>query len=162
MMSADYDRTGGRRADRSTALYSPKNKQKLLVLEENLAKEMGPLVLFGVFQPEDALWGMWDIVISSEYVKENGISKLVDLVLKHLKSSKIDQKVISRIVPLEPNLPFVEDVLDQVTTESKPVDMHYCELGGIQMRRAIIITSRRARRATRKHKVRSVGKARTV
>ena len=130
-------------------------------MEENLARKMGPLVLFAFFQPQDALWGLWDVVVSSEYVKNHGIYKSIDLIAKYLKSTKIDPMVISKIVPLAPNSPFVKAVTGLINVEHNPTDMQNCVFDGLEMNRAIIITSRRIKKVTKSTRARQPSKSRT-
>ena len=143
-------------------LNSARGKRELLAMEENLAKKMGPLVLFAFLQPEDALWGLWDVVVSSDYVKDHGDYKSIDLIAKLLKSSKIDPMAIAKIVPLSPDAPLVKAVTSLLNVESSPTDVQNCVFDGLKIERGIVITSRKEHKSATKRKPRPLNKTRTV
>lgn len=95
-------------------------KDGLLLLEERLSQEQGRFALFALFKREDA-YGDWDLVISAPWVGDNKM-KLLDLISLDLKKNFVweDRAMLSRIVILAPDDPFVEAI-------NKLVDVAHAE-----------------------------------
>ncbi len=118
--------------------------KKLIAAEQEMAQENGPFVLFALFLPEESPH-YWDLVVSAPWQFEDKLSFLryvVDKLKKHL--SREERLKLSRIVPIPVNEPGLEAVYELAQVEHGTVEIRDEMFFGVDIKRAYIITSRRA------------------
>ena len=110
-------------------------------IEVSLAKTRGPFNLFGLFLRMQDL-DRWDLVASSAWLKENHRED-IGLISQSLqdKLSPDQLLMISGIVILNPQEPFVKMINGIINCEHGFVDFENNTINGITIAHAYLITS---------------------
>ncbi|HHC24317.1 MAG TPA: hypothetical protein ENK58_02715 [Desulfobacterales bacterium] len=119
--------------------------EKLISIENEIAGEKGPFLLFGLFEREDSP-NMWDIVVSSPWIDKNR-RKTSEYIIDKINSELTPEEMItlSAVVVLYPTNDFVRDVTGEVDeVEHRSERLTNCVFNGITMKNAHIITSKNA------------------
>lgn len=91
-------------------------KEFLLVLEQRVSQELGGFALFALIKRDDD-YGDWDLVVSAPWVKDE--RDLMELISIELNKNLVlqDWGMLSRIVVLSPDEPFVAAINKLVDVE---------------------------------------------
>jgi hypothetical protein len=117
--------------------------EKLSVVEQSIAEEKGPFLLFALFLREDAP-DLWDILVSAAWLENNKGEALRYLVPKLQKvASAGELSKLSRIVIIEKNQPALAAFQSAFHIEHGVVEVQSSNFFGLQIKHAYVITSRR-------------------
>ena len=120
------------------------NKKALSELMQKLETERGPFTLFGLFMP-DAIPGSWHLVLAAPWLETGSLSVLQDLIdLLTRDLGKEQKKLISAVIILEDNSPFLQTVLEEVGEVSSPIQRFGRDLFDSPMHKAYILKARPA------------------
>jgi hypothetical protein len=114
--------------------------QKLARIAEQMKAEKGAIELFGLFQRENSLDDLWDLVISAPWLKSGG-REPYEYVVGHLRPKLAHEELasLSRIVILDHGGTVSQQFLDRFQDRSGLMDVHLVTEGGAVIRRAYII-----------------------
>lgn len=114
---------------------------KLRQIEKQLSEEQGPFYLFGLFQREEAA-DKWDLLVSAAWIQKDKYAGL-QLIAKRIqdKLSKDEVIQLSRIVLIDDDNPALESLNRSVQIEHGITEIRNSNFFGLDIKRAIIITS---------------------
>jgi hypothetical protein len=117
--------------------------EKLREVEQEIAKEKGPLNLFALLERED-LSVRWDLVVSASWAKvdEPTLRYLGEAIKHHLAPEEMT--LLSRIVILEAAENPVRAITESYDVEHGRVELVEPSRFGLPFKHGYIITSRRA------------------
>jgi hypothetical protein len=118
---------------------------KLLDIEQRINQESGALVLFALFERDDAP-GKWDLVVSAAWAKENQEKDLINRIAIQVRNDlRWEEKVmLSRILILDPQDPFVQAINGMANVDhAKDLRITNFVINGTSIKDSYIITSRR-------------------
>lgn len=85
---------------------------KLLTLEESIARQKGPFILFAVLK-EYRMVDSWDLVVCADWI-EHDIAYAIEFIAKQLYDIfPLAERKIMRIATVAPDNPDLLDLLDQ-------------------------------------------------
>ena len=116
-------------------------KNKLIGLEEQIAREKGPFVLFALFLREDET-SKWDVLAASDWLeqdKEAGIRYLAENLQKALASEELLS--LSRIFVLSKGHPYLNLLLVSLGNQAD-AEVEQCTFGQFFVKRAYVIRLR--------------------
>jgi hypothetical protein len=115
--------------------------QKLITFERQLSREKGPFTLFCLFRKHDFPAG-WDVVISAPWLPEHQM-KSIRFIVARLKKVLLTREMLqlSGVRILHASHPLVREITDAFHLEHGDEELANCEFGGVELRRAHIITS---------------------
>ncbi len=117
--------------------------EKLLNIEARINLEAGSLVLFALIERDDAP-GKWDLVVSAAWAKEKQKDLLNRIALQLRNILSWEEKVIlSRILILDPQDPFVRAINNLVNVEHGRDRVSNFLVNGILIKDSYIFTSHR-------------------
>jgi hypothetical protein len=112
-------------------------------VEQDLAREKGPLNLFALLERED-LSDRWDLVVSASWAKQDAetLRYLADAIKRHLSPSQMT--MLARVVVLEADENPVLAITETYDVEHGQLELNDPESFGLPVKHGYIITSRRA------------------
>jgi polyphosphate kinase len=120
---------------------------KLTVVAKNIKADKGPLVLFGLFQRDNSLENLWDVVIAAPWLNTHDIESFqyVDDRLREV-STDDERLAFSRMVLLgSDDAPVVNSILERFKgLTGRLVDVYHQTEGGALIRGAYIIVPGKA------------------
>jgi len=122
--------------------------EKIKEVEISLSKELGEFNLFGLLEREDII-DKWDILVSLSLKKDKNhnkeknsiIKKLHEELIKNLPNSIFFK--FSRIVFLEPNNPFVQNINMLAHVQHGDIEIKDSTINNLRIKHAYIISSKR-------------------
>jgi hypothetical protein len=114
---------------------------KLRVLEQEIAAERGPFILFALFLREEAP-NRWDLVVAAPWFgsdKMETLRYLADRLQARLTPEEV--VLLSRIVIINEDNPYLEDVSREIQVEHALVEIRDRVFFGQQIERGYVITS---------------------
>lgn len=116
---------------------------KLRSLEAEISRQKGPFSLFALFLREEAQ-NKWDLVASASWFWSDK-KKTLDYLAKKLRSRLTSDELLtlSRIVLIEEADPMLQALHQALQVEHTPTEVADCNLFGLQIKHAYIITSKR-------------------
>jgi len=116
---------------------------KLVKVEEQMAKEKGPFLLFALFLREDAP-DLWDVVIAASWASKDKAGALRYVSDKLAASLKRDELLkLSRIVVIEQDNPALVALQRAAHLEHGMMVISDSDFFGLRIKHAYVITSRR-------------------
>ena len=116
---------------------------KLKNLEKTVSSKKGPFHLFALLLREDAS-DVWDLIVSSPWASKDKTSALQYISKQLNKILSPNQMLkLSRIVIIEPGDPALEVMHKTIQAEHGTAELRDCNLFGLQIKHAFIITSKR-------------------
>lgn len=117
--------------------------EKLRCLEEEISEKRGEFSLFALLLREDSP-NKWDLVVSASWFGSDK-KKTLDYLAKMLRSRLTSEELLtlSRIVFIEESDPMLDAFHRAFQALHKPMELLDCNLFGLQIKHAYIITSRR-------------------
>lgn len=117
--------------------------EKVRAVEEDIAKEKGPLNLLALFERED-LFQRWDFVVSAPWAKydEATLRYVADAIKRHLEPAEMT--LLARIVILPAGEDPVRAITENYSVEHGRLEMNNPAQFGLPATHGYIITSRRA------------------
>jgi hypothetical protein len=117
---------------------------KLRTLEQEIAAEKGPFLLFALFLREDAP-DVWDLLVSAPWIEQDKGAALHYLAGKlNAVATPEELTTISRIVIIEQSNPALVAMQSAIESEHGNVEIQDSNFFGLQIKHAFVITSRRA------------------
>lgn len=116
---------------------------KFVALERLISEERGNFVLFALFLREDS-FDKWDLVIASPWANAN--NKLIYDYVAEMLRTHLDHEarlLLSRIVVINTNDPFLHEILSVVDVQHQKVEMRNAEFFNFKIEYAYIITASR-------------------
>ena len=116
---------------------------KVRRVEQDIADEKGPLYLCALVEPRDYLHNRWDLLISAPWAKRDRdtILYVADVLNRHLTDERWR---VSSIQILDPSEHPVNEIHERYDVEHGKVEVLDAVYMDLDVRRAYIITSRRA------------------
>ena len=116
---------------------------KLRQLETEISQKKGDFSLFALFLREDAQ-NKWDLVASAPWFWSDK-KKTLDYLSKKLRSRLTSDEflTLSRIVLIEESDPTLHALQQAFQVHHTPIEVQGCNLFGLQIQHAYIITSMR-------------------
>lgn len=120
---------------------SSKLAEKIRETEVEISSEKGEFVLFALIEREDSL-GKWDIVISAKWIEDKK-KEVIEFIASNLKNklNEEEQLMLSRIVVLSPNDPFVKS-LNMIGVEHGTFRLSNIKFNGVFIEEGYLITSK--------------------
>ena len=117
--------------------------EKLRLLETEISQKKGDFSLFAMFLRENAQ-DKWDLVASASWFWSDK-KKTLDYLAKKLRSRLTSDELLtlSRIVLIEESDPMLHSVQQAFQAHHTPIEVQDCNLFGLPIQHAYIITSRR-------------------
>lgn len=117
--------------------------EKVRAVEEDIAREKGPLNLLALLERED-LSQRWDFVVSAPWAKhdEDTLGYLAGVIKRHLEPAEMT--LLARIVILDAEEDPVRAITGIYSVEHGRVEMNDPAQFGLPATHGYIITSRRA------------------
>lgn len=115
--------------------------EKLRQIEVEISAQKGDFTLFALIERDDSL-GNWDVVVSADWIgnrEKELIGKIASKISEVL--SREEQIMLSRIVVLPPNDPFVQN-LNTISVEYGTTKLSNASFNGIFIKEAYLITSK--------------------
>ena len=117
--------------------------EKLRPVEQEIATEKGPFLLFALFLREDAP-DLWDLLVSAPWIDANQGEALRYIVPKlQAAASKKELAKLSRIAIIEKSQPALAAIQSAFHIEHGLAEVQSSNFFGLQIKHAYIITSRR-------------------
>lgn len=122
--------------------------EKIKEVEINLSKELGEFNLFGLLEREDII-DKWDILVSLTLTKDKNHNKQKNAIIKKLHEELIKNLPnsiffkFSRIVFLEPNNPFVQNINMLASVQHSDMEIKDSTINNLRIKHAYIISSKR-------------------
>ena len=114
---------------------------KIKEIDREISNEVGGLVLFGLFKPEETPQ-RWDVVVSADWAGPEKMPALAYVAGKlQQRLSREQLLTLSRVVPLAPSEEFVQSVLRTIRVDHDGLEIYYRPFNGILMREAFIVTA---------------------
>lgn len=117
--------------------------EKFITIEKELSEEQGDFSLFALFLREDAA-DKWDLLVSADWImydKSASLKIISNKVQKHLGKKELIN--LSKIVLIKENNPALEALHNAVEVEHGKAEIQDRTLFGLQIKHAILITSRK-------------------
>jgi hypothetical protein len=117
--------------------------EKFKTIEKELSEEKGEFNLFALFLREDSA-NKWDLLVSADWIIENKsetLKLITNKVQEHLEKKELVN--LSRIVLIEENNPSLEAFHRAINVEHGSTEIRDRNFFGLQIKHAIIITSRK-------------------
>jgi hypothetical protein len=117
---------------------------KIREVEQDIAREKGPLNLCALLEREDLPFDRWDLVISAPWARhdEGTLRYLAETLGRHLVPDEMT--LLARFVILDANEEPVTTITDSYQLEHELVELHHLESLGLPLQHGYIITSRPA------------------
>jgi hypothetical protein len=116
--------------------------EKLQKLMKQVEARKGRFTFFGVFMRENSP-GLWDLVVSAPWLEAGRLKALGEFVEE--MSEVFDQDEVmsfSRVVTLNHDDRALHDVLNEVGSSRKPLEMQGRDLFGLPVEHAVILRAR--------------------
>ena len=118
--------------------------EKFRRVMEAVSAERGEFVFFGLFLREEAL-DKWDVVISAPWLEADKLKALKEFVEKVTTIvGKQELLTLSRIVPLYPNDPNLDALLQAVQVDNGPLELWHPDFFGLDIKHAYILRAKRS------------------
>jgi len=116
---------------------------KVRRIEQDIARDRGPLNLFALLERED-LADRWDLVVSASWARQDEatIRYLTDVIKRYLSPG--DMTLLSRVVILDAEQDLVKAINESYQVEHGQVELSDPASFDLPARHGYIITSRRA------------------
>lgn len=114
---------------------------KFISIEKEIAKERGSFSLFALFLREDAQ-NKWDVIVSAPWFtsdKKGILNYIGEKIRTYLKPQEL--LLLSRIILIEPTDDSIKAIHSAFRIEHGRVELANCNLFGLQIKQAYIITS---------------------
>lgn len=116
--------------------------KKLTEVEKDIAREKGGFTLFGLFHREGALSDKWDLVAAAPWFGENTYEETKYIVSKMKPKLTTEEMImVSRIVLLDPNEPFVKEMADRIKRKRGVAEVSNYLFNGMMIERGHVITA---------------------
>jgi len=117
--------------------------EKLRAVEQQIAEEKGPFLLFALFLREDAP-GLWDLLVSAPWIEASKGEALRYIVPK-LQAVATPEELakLSRVAIIEKSQPALAAIQSAFHVEHGLAEVQNSNFFGLQINHAYIITSRR-------------------
>jgi hypothetical protein len=116
--------------------------EKLQKLMKQIEARKGPFTLFGVFMREESP-GLWDLVLSAPWLEAGRLKALEEFVEEMSEALGQDEVMsFSRIVTLNHDDQALQDVLNEIGSPKKPLEMQGHNLFGLPVEHAVILRAR--------------------
>lgn len=114
----------------------------LLNLVDEIERERGPLVLYGLFLPEGSIL-RYDIVLSAPWITRS-MGEAIEYLAPKVQevAGRGGPPAYSGIVPLRPDEPFVGDITAQVRVEHGRKTLRRCRVGEMDFDEVILAVCR--------------------
>lgn len=117
--------------------------EKLRPVEQQIAEERGPFLLFALFLREDAP-DLWDLLVSAPWIENNKGEALRYIVPKLQAVATRDELAkLSRVAIIEKNQPALAAIQSAFHVEHGLAEVQSSNFFGLQIKHAYIITARR-------------------
>ncbi len=117
--------------------------EKLRAVEQQIAVEKGPFLLFALFLREDAA-DLWDLLVSAPWIEANKGEALRYIVPKLQAVATQDELAkLSRVVIIEQSQSALAAIQSAFHVEHGCAEVRSSNFFGLQINHAYIITSRR-------------------
>ncbi|HYK02650.1 MAG TPA: hypothetical protein VE974_12910 [Thermoanaerobaculia bacterium] len=116
---------------------------KIRQVEQDIAREKGPLNLLALLERED-LFDRWDFVVSASWAKHDGptFRYLADTIKRHLTPAEMTR--LARMVILDAGEDPVKAITESYPGVDEPVELNNPERFDLPAKHGYIITSRSA------------------
>lgn len=116
---------------------------KLLLLEERIAREKGPFILFALLKEQSPV-DSWDLVVCAEWI-EHDIAEAIEFIAKQLYKTfpLAERGRIMRIATVAPDNPDLLDVLDQYEADHEVKRMRRGHYFQQNIEQGYVLTARR-------------------
>lgn len=117
--------------------------EKLRAVEQQIAKEKGPFLLFALFLREDAP-GLWDLLVSAPWI-EASKGDALRYIVPRLQAVATPEELakLSRVAIIEKSQPALAAIQSAFHVEHGLAEVQSSNFFGLQINHAYIITSRR-------------------
>ena len=117
--------------------------EKVHQVEQDIAREKGPLNLLALLERED-LFDRWDFVVSASWAKhdEATLRYLADAIKRHLTPAEMTR--LARMVILDAGEDPVKAITERYPRVNEPVELNNPERFDLPAKHGYIITSRSA------------------
>jgi hypothetical protein len=115
--------------------------EKFRKAEEEVARDRGGFVLFGLFEMEDHP-GKWDLVAAAPWLdtlSTSGIKEVIDAVSRHFSAK--DWEIISVVVTMKTDSEFAQAVTRKFHLEHEVEEIGNTYVNGVFISHAFLITS---------------------
>src|SRR5947209_19865439 len=104
--------------------------EKIKEIEREISGEVGGLILFGLFEPEETPY--WDVVVSADWVDPQS-SPAIRYVVGKLQQRLSREQILtlSKVVPLSPSEEFVQAVLRKVRVDHGNLELEHRIFNGL-------------------------------
>jgi hypothetical protein len=117
--------------------------EKLRPVEQEMANERGPFLLFALFLREDAP-NLWDLLVSAPWIESDKADALHYIVAKlQTVASAEELGKLSRIAIIEKSQPALAAIQSAIHVEHSLAEIQNSNFFGLDIKHAYIITSRR-------------------
>jgi len=117
--------------------------EKFRRVMKDVSAERGEFVLFGLFLREEAP-DKWDLVISAPWLEADKLKALREFVEKATAIVGSQELLtLSRIVPLNPDDPNLDALLQAVQVDNGPVELWHPDFFGLDIKHAYILRAKR-------------------
>ncbi len=118
---------------------------KLTAMEREVSQEEGDFRLFALFLREDSP-DKWDLLVSAPWLdtdRSGGMDYLAQQVRSRLDTKELLS--LSRLVFIGADNPGIRAILQAFHAQHSQIELHDCNLFGLQIKHAYIITSDRTK-----------------
>jgi hypothetical protein len=116
--------------------------EKLQKLMKQVEARKGRFTLFGVFMRENSP-GLWDLVVSAPWLESGRLKAFGEFVEEMAEVLGQDEVMsFSRVVTLNHDDRVLHDVLNEVGSSKKPLEMQGRDLFGLPVEHAVILRAR--------------------
>jgi hypothetical protein len=117
--------------------------EKVRQVEQDIAREKGPLNLLALLERED-LFDRWDFVVSASWAKHDGptLRYLADAIKRHLTPAEMTR--LARVVILDAAEDPVKAITESYPGVNEPIELNDPERFNLPAKHGYIITSRSA------------------
>lgn len=117
--------------------------ERFQVIEQELADEKGPFLLFALFLREDAP-NVWDVVASAPWIEADESAALKHIATKIQNSlSASEMTNISSVVLIDPVNPALEKIQKSIKAEHGLFEVKDSTFFNLPIKHAYIVTSRK-------------------
>jgi hypothetical protein len=115
--------------------------EKLKLIDRELLEETGGVILFGLFEPEDAP-GQWDLLIAADWVGPD-VAPAIAYVARKVQERLTPDELVSLagIVALRSSDPSVRQLLTGTIEVKGVAQIENCTFNGLHVTRAWIFTA---------------------
>lgn len=116
---------------------------KVRKVEQEMAREKGPLNLFALLEREDVV-DRWDLVVSASWARQDEatLRYITETIRRHLAPSEMT--LLARVVVLDAAQDPVRAITETYDVEHGQMELDDPEAFGLPVKHGYIITSRRA------------------